>query len=488
MRLGNSIRHGTLWLITGSIGYRILSFLFGVVLAHLLAPKDFGVLVAIQVFTGAAGFIAGGGMGQALIHTKEVDARHFHVVFTLQLCICSIIYAVFFLLAPWFAVWFENPIYSDLLRVSALSFLIRPFANVAQSSLRREMRFKAIVIINNANLVVSSSASITLATYGFGVWSLVLGGIIGALFQSVCFILVSKRYPGFHYNAAIAKSLGSYGIKFSANDIIFYFKAQTPNFLLSRYLGPSATGLFNKGSSLSELPVKTISSSAYQTVFRALSASQDNLDKSKYIYLRTITLVSVYTFPFYIALLWLSEPFVVTVYGAKWQAAAMPLQILSIAGLFRCISNPSGAVMAAQNLRGIEIKIQAAALCLTALGCIPGIQQNDINLLAVGLLPSFMFLAVALSFCALRALNTGFIDLFKALKPAVFLNTGLALTLAACDQTLKILEMTSDPIVYLDTLAGVGGFVYLTLFLFYPLPSMETEALRWKKILRLRTA
>jgi len=488
MQLGNSIRHGTLWLITGSIGYRILAFLFGVVLAHLLAPKDFGVLVAIQVFTGAAGFIAGGGMGQALIHAKEIDARHFRVVFTLQLCICGFIYTGFFLLAPWFAIWFDNPIYTDLLRVSALSFLTRPFSNIAQSSLRREMRFKAIVIINNANLIISSAASITLATYGFGVWSLVLGGIIGALFQAFCFILVSQCYPGFHYDSAIAKSLGSYGIKFSANDIIFYLKAQTPNFLLSRYLGPSTTGLFNKGSSLSELPVRTISSSAYQTVFRALSESQDNLDKSKYIYLRTITLVSVYTFPFYIALLWLSEPFVVTVYGAKWQAAAMPLQILSIAGLFRCISNPSGAVMAAQNLLGIEIKLQVGALCLTLLGCIPGIQQNDINLLAVGLLPSFMFLALTLSFYSLRALNAGFADLFKALKPAIFLNIGLALVLAACDQALMALGMNADHNVYLATLGCIGGLVSFILFLFYPLPEMKTEALRWKKILRLSTA
>ena len=486
-QLGNSIRQGTLWLVTGSIGYRVLTFLFGVVLAHLLAPKDFGVLVAIQVFTGAAGFIAGGGMGQALIQSKDVDHRHFHVVFTLQLFICSAIYAVFCILAPWLAVWFDNPIYTDLMRVSALSFLIRPFMNIAQASLRREMRFKAIVIINNANLVVTSSASIALAVFGFGVWSLVLGGIIGGLFQSLCFILVSKRYPGFHYDAAIAKTLGSYGIKFSVNEIIYYLKGQTPNFLLSTYSGPSATGLFNKGSSLSALPIQTISGSAYQTVFKALSASQDNLDKSKYIYLRTISLVSVYTFPFYIALLWLSEPFIVTVYGAKWQAASIPLQILSIAGLFRCISNPSGAVLAAQNLLGIEIKLQVVALFLTVVGCLPGIQHNDITLIALGLLPSSVFLAAALSFCALRALKIGFMDLLKALKPAVFLNFCLALVMVACDQVLMALEMNSDPIVYLTTLACIGGLVYFMLFLFYPLRSIETEVLRWKKILRLGT-
>lgn len=106
MQLGTTIRSSTLWLFTGSISQRGLDFFFGIILARLLLPSDFGLLVTTQVFTGMASFIAGGGMGQALIQSKDVTPKHFHVVFTLQLAICSLIYCTFFFIAPWIAVWF----------------------------------------------------------------------------------------------------------------------------------------------------------------------------------------------------------------------------------------------------------------------------------------------------------------------------------------------------------------------------------------------
>ncbi|MBE0437706.1 MAG: oligosaccharide flippase family protein, partial [Methylomicrobium sp.] len=144
MQLGNTIRSGTLWLFTGNISQRALEFLFGIILARLLAPADFGLLVMTHVFTGFAGFIAGGGMGQALIQSKDISARHYRVVFTLQLLICSIIYGVFYYSSPYIARFLDNPIYTDLLRVSTLNFLIRPFVNISRAKLSRDMRFKSI--------------------------------------------------------------------------------------------------------------------------------------------------------------------------------------------------------------------------------------------------------------------------------------------------------------------------------------------------------
>ena len=50
---------------------------------------------------------------------------------------------VFFLSYPLgLSVWFDNPLYRSLLRVSALTFLIRPLANINNAKLHRAMRFK----------------------------------------------------------------------------------------------------------------------------------------------------------------------------------------------------------------------------------------------------------------------------------------------------------------------------------------------------------
>jgi len=168
MNLGNSIRKGTKWLVTGKIANRLFQFAFGIILARLLVPEDFGMLVTMSIFTGLAGFVAGGGMGQALVQAKDVGNRHFHVVFTLQLIVCLLIYCLFYTISPWFAAWYETPLYEDLLRVSALTFLLRPFANIQNSRLHREMRFKAKAIIDFMSGLVGSVTSVILAFMGMG--------------------------------------------------------------------------------------------------------------------------------------------------------------------------------------------------------------------------------------------------------------------------------------------------------------------------------
>ncbi len=65
------------------------------------------------------------------------------MVFTAQLLIGILIFAGFYLAAPWFARSFGDPLYADLIRVSAISFLLRPFVNTRASALHRDMRSRS---------------------------------------------------------------------------------------------------------------------------------------------------------------------------------------------------------------------------------------------------------------------------------------------------------------------------------------------------------
>ena len=483
MSLGNKMRHGIAWMFVGNAGRQVLAFLFGIVLARLLAPEDFGVLLTIQVFTGLAGFVAGGGMGQALVRAKEVTKNDYDIVFTLQLGIGCLIYTGFFFAAPLFAKWYENSLYTDLLRVSALSFIFRPLVNLPSSMLFRQMRYKAQTVVGITSLFVSSATSILLAWLGYGVWSLIWGGIAGSIINAALLMTIARWHPGFSLDLRRGKDIARYGMLVSANDIVNYLRGQVSIFILSRTLGPASIGLYNKGESLAQMPHSFITSSVYQVLFRAMAAEQDDLDKCRYLFFRSISLVAVYATPFYIGLLWLAEPLIRGVYGDKWSASAGPLMILALAWPFWLMNRLSGAVLAAQNWLNRELPVQVTTVIITALSVIIGLPYG-IEGVAWAIAGVSVYSALHLYWLATRCLRAHIGGFFKAIAPATLLNILLALSIFFTDMSLPE-NFRQLNLIYIGWIVGVGGLVYVISFLYLPFSSLQSERQRWKVKLRL---
>ena len=483
MSLGHRIRKGVAWLAIGNTGSQVLTFLFGIVLARLLVPADFGMLVTVQVFTGLAGFVSGGGMGQALIRAKEARPQDYDIVFTLQLGIGCLLYAGFFLAAPWFARWYHNPLYADLLRVSALSFIFRPFVNLPASILTREMRFKAQTGVKLIALVVTSTVSIGMAYAGQGVWSLIVGGVAGALANMLLLIPQAGWRPRLSLDFRRGRDIARYGMLVSITDILVYLRRQVGVFILSRTLGPVSVGLYNKGDSLARMPHAFITGSVYQVLFRAMAAEQDNLDRCRYLFFRSITLVAVYATPFYVGFLWLAEPLVRGVYGAKWLEAAAPLSILALAWPFLLMDSLSGAVLAARNWVGREVSVQASTLIVTTLAVLIGL-SHGIEGVAWAIVVVAAYSALYIHWLAIQCLQARWDGYLRALAPAAKLNTLLIAVLFALDHTLPE-SVRSHDLAYLAIMATGGGFAYALGFLYLPLAALQSERQRWKTRFRL---
>ncbi len=483
MSASTSFRHSVSWLFLGNTSTQILTFAFGIVLARLLAPEIFGTLVTIQIFTGLAGFISGGGMGQGLVRAKEVTQRDFDVVFTLQLLIGCAIYLGFFLLAPWLAAWYKVPIYEELLRVSALTFVIRPLVNLPNNILYRNMQYKAQTTARIVTLLVASCTSIGLAILGWGVWSLVLGGIAGSLVNAVMLCSLADWRPRLNFSFSHSRAFASYGFIVSVNDIVVYIRQQVTNFILGRTLGMAPVGLFNKADSLMRMPTQFITGSVYQALFRSLAHLQDEPAKGRSMFMSSIRLVCVYTLPFYVMLLWLALPLIETVYGPRWAAAAGPLAILSLSGPFMIIENLSGAVLAAHNWLHRELYVQVAVLALTALATLSGV-SGGLEWMSGLLVLVTVYNAIHMYSLASRCIGTGWRDLARALAPATLLNGALALIMWGTMSLLEPLTRGMHPVFILGIGGLTGALSYVCAFLFLPVKSLESEQARWKALLR----
>ena len=482
--LGAKIRSGTQWTLTGSLVNEVVHFGVSILLARLLVPEDFGLVATVGIVTGLAGHFAGAGTGQALVRARQVEQRHFDVVFTLQLLIGSLIYLLFVVLAPLFASFFEQAIYQALLLVSGLNFFLRPFANLPTARLQRDLRFRPLVVINAAALVAGSGVSIGMALLGQGVWSLVIGGLCGALLRAILLNLHVRRRYALAWDRPIIRELGSYGARVAANSLIEHFRGQSMIFILSKLNGPADVGLYNRASSLAIMPMRIVGTAPYQAVFRALAAEQDNLDRSRYLYYRTVTLVAAYTLPLYLLAWWLAEPGIRFIYGEKWLASAEPLAILALTGLFRCVGNPSGAVIEARNRMSTEIRLNLVAWAMLVAGVLYGLQWGLAGVAWASVITTAFF-NISLAVVAGRELRGSLAALARALGPALLLNALLWVVLGLADAALPPSYIQDRPGLYALLMTAAGGAAYAAAFLFLPIENLKTESAKWRSRLGL---
>ncbi|MGE3771507.1 MAG: lipopolysaccharide biosynthesis protein [Gammaproteobacteria bacterium] len=484
MSLAQTVRGSSKWLVGSNLAVQAAQFLIGIVLARLLVPADFGMMVTIQIFTGFVGLVASGGMGQALIRAKDVTERDFNVAFTIQLAIGVAIFVSFYLIAPWFAEWFGDPLYEPLLRLSALTFLMRPLMNQHLTWLHREMRFKQTAVRSAFSSTISGTVSIVLAAHGFGVWSLLAGGLCSALASYVLVRRLTPMRARLDYDRAIAGRHGSYGFKFVLNELISYVRRQTANLIITKVANAAAVGVFNKADSLSKLPFSVISAPIYQPVFRAMSKVQDEPDKIKYLFFRMVSLLLLYTLPLYIGMWWLAKPFIVVVYGEHWVDTAGVLEIIAPLGFLYCLGHPSGAVLAATDRLGREMVVHTLTWILVAVGVYFGLDRG-IEGAAWGVVASQVYSNLHMYWLATRCFDTRLKDVVGAFGPTLALNAILLLALFAVHLALPAGYVERAPHIYLGVSIVVSGLAYAAAFLFLPLRPLADEALRWRKLLHL---
>lgn len=479
MSLGQSIRSGAKWLALGKLGNRLLEFAFGVVLARLLTPADFGMVASIAVFTGFVGMFTAGGMGQSLIRAKEADEADFTAVFTLQLAVGAVVYAGFFFAAPYIAAYLHDPIYTELVRVSALTFLLRPFYVMRNAWLTRRMDFKSRTKVSVASGVFTGVVASTMAWLGFGVWSLILSGLATSLLQNVWLARLAPIPLRLNPDTSVMRRHTFFGAKIVANDFLNYLRVEGKTLLLSKVAGPAVVGLFNKAESLARLPNQLLMQPVMEPMFRALSTTQDDLDESRRLYYRAVTLLTLYTTPLYFILWWIAEPFILVVYGEQWVPAAEAMRVLCVMGPFLNVLLPSSVVLAARNQLGCEMLAQAINLPLALGACWLGWLEAGLAGAALGFLLAYIALTLHLYWYAQQALGSRLRDLVAALAPGLALAGIVGTALFALDQLAQAWRSDLAPL-YLALMSAGGLAAFALAFFTLPLAAVRGEAQGWR--------
>ncbi len=86
-----------------------ISFLFSIILARILEPREFGLIAMVSIFIAMATVFVDSGFGSALIQKKDADDGHYNSIFYFNSFVGLISFLVFFLYRPSLQTFITNP-------------------------------------------------------------------------------------------------------------------------------------------------------------------------------------------------------------------------------------------------------------------------------------------------------------------------------------------------------------------------------------------
>ena len=307
-----------------------VQFLFGIILARLLAPADYGVIAMLAIFLAVSQTFIDSGFANAVIRKIDRTEKDMATMFFFNIGMSLVCYTVIFLAAPFIASFYNMPELTLVLRVLALKLIFQSFSTVQVTNLTIKVDFKKQAKISLSAAILSGIVGIYFAYKGYGVWSLVIQSLFSTLYCAIVYWLAVRWHPTCFFSKESFRYLFSYGSKIVASALINTLYNNIYALVIGKFYTPAQLGNYSKADKFAQFPSQNITGILQRVSFPVLSQLQTDQKRLRSGYIKFINLSAFLVFPLMMGLLALARPFTMVILTDKWENMIILLQILCL--------------------------------------------------------------------------------------------------------------------------------------------------------------
>jgi PST family polysaccharide transporter len=364
-----------------------------------------------------------------------------------------------------------------IISATSFIFLINSFSGLHYALMTKNFQFKKLALIGLASTLISGAVTIILGVKGFGIWSLVIGSLVGPTASAIPIIILSNWKPRFGFDRKAFKDLFWFGATLMFSNLIWRLSVNADQFIIGKYVGFAALGYYSRAYGLITLTANKISALVEFIAFPAYSKIQDEKAWLQIGYLRATSVVALLVLPITCAVAVLAPEFILLIYGPRWNGTVAPLRILSLASILSVAYAMSNSVLIALGKAKVYFNCQMIRLILiiaaTLMGSLWGLSGVCwavclVNLIYLLIMQLFInkFVGVTLK----RALIN--------LLPPLTLTAVMAVVIYLYKVGIKLV-FNLNPYAHLATSAMLGGlafFLSMKIFRFKEIDNIYQEA------------
>lgn len=445
---------GVYWNTFSNIANQGTQFVIGIILARLLSPEDYGIIALPTIFFAIAQCFIDSGFSSALVRKEEITENDLTTAFYFNICVGVFFYLLLFVCSPLIADFYNTPLLSDVLKITALGLLFGPLQSVHFALFARKLDFKTPALISVLSKITTGAVGITLALIGFGIWALVFQGIAGSLLSLAIVWSKSDWRPKGKFSKESFNYLWGFGSKLLSSSILDTLYNNIVPVFVGKFCSPRDLGLLNRGTGYATLPDKQIGSIISPLTFPVFSRIQSDKEKLNNYFRKILRLVLFVQAPLNLLLVALAKPLVLFFITDKWIDCVLIIQMVAIAAIIWPIQALNMSLFNAVGRSDLVLKgnigVKIIGLC-TLIPCLPfGIYF----ITAMGIFRGFLAVSF-MAYFAGKVTKFGLIRQYKEMFPSIALAGGM------CGIVFLVTSFFTNNFTQLI----VGGFAGITFYI-----------------------
>ncbi|MDO4702347.1 lipopolysaccharide biosynthesis protein [Tannerella sp.] len=324
---------GLFWGGISNFVQQVIGMAFGIAIARILSPDDYGLVAMLAIFTAVANTVMDSGFTTALVNRKTIEHKDYNAVFWFNVFVAFGIYVLLFFAAPWIARFYNQPVLVSLSRVLFLTFIISATGVAHNALLLKKIMAKQRGVIDMAAVFGSGAIGLILALNGFAFWGLVIQQLSQVLIIVVLRWRLSPWRPTFEFDWAPLREMFGFSVKVFVTGVFSQITYNLMTVILGKAYHETMTGYYSQGNKWAIMGGNMIVSTLNNIAQPVLVEAQSDRQRQLNVFRKMLRFGAFITFPALLGLAFAGKEFILIALGPTWRPSIPFLQIFCIWGL-----------------------------------------------------------------------------------------------------------------------------------------------------------
>lgn len=326
MELKKNIIVATKWSSITELAAKLVTPISTIVLARLLTPDAFGILVTATMVISFAELFTDAGFHKYLIQhefkSEDDERKSTTVAFWCNLLLSLLMWVVICIFTYPIARLVGCSGYEMVIPVSCFCIPLSAFSSIQSALFKRHFDFKTLFYVRLVGILLPILVTIPLAAITHSFWSLIVGMLALNLSNAVILTVKSSWKPSFYFDWVRFKEMLSFSIWSMFESVTIWLTSYIDAFIVGSYLSQYYLGVYRTSITVVGQIIGIVTAATTPVLYSSLSRLQNDDNQFLSLFFKFQKIVGMFVIPLGVGIFLFRDLVVAMLLGNQWTEAA----------------------------------------------------------------------------------------------------------------------------------------------------------------------